>query len=200
MSQNNSPNLAGWAAIITAIAALITAIGFPNFFPDLVKQYLPQEKPLPKAKNNNSTSSNTNKEEPKPSIPNVGDNPVPLPGSDKNPIDWDDTALEDKKNKEDAEAISGGSQEVFEVQNKTKYDIFYTVDGEKQYNGTHSPDSFWQWAAYNGGIIKFDLNMRKGKVQWKTYNLKDGRIYAFKENKRTKIPYDVDLYDVGPLW
>ena len=43
MNQNNSPNLAGWASIITAIAALITAIGFPNFFPDLVKRFLPKD-------------------------------------------------------------------------------------------------------------------------------------------------------------
>lgn len=40
MSRNNSPNLAGLAAIITAIAALITAIGFPNFFPALVKDLI----------------------------------------------------------------------------------------------------------------------------------------------------------------
>ncbi|MBW4483984.1 MAG: hypothetical protein KME14_15705 [Tildeniella torsiva UHER 1998/13D] len=32
-------NLAGWAAVITACAAVITAVGFPNFFPDLVKHY-----------------------------------------------------------------------------------------------------------------------------------------------------------------
>ena len=38
MSGNNRPNLAGWAAILTAMAAIITAIGFTDFFPDLVKQ------------------------------------------------------------------------------------------------------------------------------------------------------------------
>lgn len=32
MSQNNRPNLTGWAAIITSIAALITAIGLPDSF------------------------------------------------------------------------------------------------------------------------------------------------------------------------
>ena len=100
-------------------------------------------------------------------------------------------------NKEDAEAISGGYQEVFEVQNKTKYYVGYVIDGEKH---TLSPGDFYTEVAYNGGIIKFDLDRRKGKVQLKKYNLKNGRIYAFKENKRTKIPYDVDLYDVGPLW
>lgn len=36
--EDKNSNLAGWAAVITAIAALITAIGFPSFFPDLVKQ------------------------------------------------------------------------------------------------------------------------------------------------------------------
>ena len=43
MSGNNQPNLTGWAAILTAIATIITAIGFPDFLPDLAKQFLQQE-------------------------------------------------------------------------------------------------------------------------------------------------------------
>jgi hypothetical protein len=46
MSQDNKPNLAGWAALITAIASLITAIGFPVLFPDLVKRFLPPVLPF----------------------------------------------------------------------------------------------------------------------------------------------------------
>lgn len=36
--KDKKSDLVGWAAVLTAIATLITAIGFPNFFPDLVKQ------------------------------------------------------------------------------------------------------------------------------------------------------------------
>ena len=43
MSKTTKFDLAGWAAIITAIAALITSIGFPNFFPDLIKNILGEE-------------------------------------------------------------------------------------------------------------------------------------------------------------
>lgn len=32
-------NFVGWAAVITACAGVITAFGFPSFFPDLVKHY-----------------------------------------------------------------------------------------------------------------------------------------------------------------
>ncbi len=40
MSKTNDPNLMGWAAIITALATLITAIGFPSILPDLARQLL----------------------------------------------------------------------------------------------------------------------------------------------------------------
>ena len=55
MSGNNQPNLAGWAGILTAIAAIITAIGFSDFFPDLVKQLLGQN-------NSNSIITNQNRD------------------------------------------------------------------------------------------------------------------------------------------
>lgn len=38
--EDKSIDLRGWAAIVGAIATLITAIGFPDFFPDLVKHFL----------------------------------------------------------------------------------------------------------------------------------------------------------------
>ena len=47
MSQNNRPNLAGWAAILTAIATLITAIGFPNYFLHIVGKLNPNKVPQP---------------------------------------------------------------------------------------------------------------------------------------------------------
>ncbi len=90
--------------------------------------------------------------------------------------------------KEDAESISGGFQEVFEVKNLTKKNIFYTVDGERQYDP--SPGSSWTWTAYKGGIIKFNVGSKL-----KSYNLSDGRVYAFKTSRD-----GIDLYDVGPAW
>lgn len=47
MSQDNKLNLAGWAALITAIAALITAIGFPVLFPALVERFFSPPNPVP---------------------------------------------------------------------------------------------------------------------------------------------------------
>ena len=38
--NNTGLNLAGWAAVITAFGTVLTAIGFPNFFPDIIKQAL----------------------------------------------------------------------------------------------------------------------------------------------------------------
>ena len=33
-------NLVGWAAVLTAFGTVLTAIGFPSFFPDIIKQAL----------------------------------------------------------------------------------------------------------------------------------------------------------------
>jgi hypothetical protein len=57
MSQDNKSNLAGWAALITAIAALITAIGFPVLFPDLVNKFLLTDKPVPPKQSDNPVPS-----------------------------------------------------------------------------------------------------------------------------------------------
>lgn len=59
MSGNNQPNLAGWAAILTAIAAIITAIGFPAFFPDLAKQFFGQDNSNPTITDQNGDLSNS---------------------------------------------------------------------------------------------------------------------------------------------
>jgi hypothetical protein len=93
MSETNNPNLVGWAAIITAIAALITAIGFPSFFPDLVKNSLPSE---PITQDKNPTSPNTNKEKPtSPQEPDAIQTPESRDGNVPNTIrtlKWNDTA------------------------------------------------------------------------------------------------------------
>lgn len=59
MSGNDQPNLAGWAAILTAIAAIITAIGFPAFFPDLAKQFFGRDNSNPTITDQNGDLSNS---------------------------------------------------------------------------------------------------------------------------------------------
>jgi serine/threonine protein kinase, bacterial len=49
--KEKGSDLAGCAAILTAIAALMTAIGFPAFFPELVKRIFPvAPEPTPSAR------------------------------------------------------------------------------------------------------------------------------------------------------
>lgn len=103
--------------------------------------------------------------------------------------------LVEEINEQAAETISGG-YEVFTIKNQTKYNIPYSVDGGKWWG--HKPNHKWIWTAYKGGTIKFDTDMRKGYVKHKTYNLANGGVYAFRDNKSTKgNPYDVDLHRIG---
>jgi hypothetical protein len=65
MSGNNQPNLAGWAAILTAIAAIITAIGFPSFFPNLITQIFGLDNSnIENIEQKDNLSENTNPESP----------------------------------------------------------------------------------------------------------------------------------------
>ncbi|MEH2352603.1 hypothetical protein [Nostoc sp.] len=94
-----------------------------------------------------------------------------------------------------AETISGG-YEVFEVKNKTGYNIPYTVDGTT--TGDPSPGSDRIWTAYSGGIIEFDSDGRSGYELYKKYNLADGGVYEFQDNTTTiGNPYDIELYKVA---
>lgn len=102
-------------------------------------------------------------------------------------------------NDKSAETISGG-YEVFKIQNRTKYDLVYLLDG---YNirpllgGLHKSGKDVTWTAYSGGTIKFDEDMRSGFIQYKTYNLSHGQVYVFRENKKTTgNPHDIDIYHV----
>ena len=96
--------------------------------------------------------------------------------------------LDEKK----AETISGGKQEVFTILNETKYNVAYRVDGKKK---IHKPGQIWIWTAWLGGRIKFDRDGRKGVRAYKRYNLSDGRVYVFKDDKSTPgNPWDIDLY------
>ena len=94
----------------------------------------------------------------------------------------------------DGEKVSGG-YEVFTIKNKTKYDITYTVDGK---SWTHKPGKEWVYTAHHGGIIKFDQDGRSGVKSYKKYDLANGGIYEFQDNKSTHgNPYDIELYDIG---
>jgi hypothetical protein len=70
--EDNKSNLAGWAAVLTAVAALITAVGFPDFLPDLVERVFP-DPPIPPSPPSTSPSP-----EPSPTSP-VPPQPSPLP-------------------------------------------------------------------------------------------------------------------------
>jgi hypothetical protein len=93
-----------------------------------------------------------------------------------------------------AEIISGG-YEVFTIRNKTGYDITHVLDGKAF---LIKPNESWVYTAYNGGIIKLDTDGRNDKKEFQSYNLSDGKIYEFQDNKYTRgNPYDIDLYRVG---
>jgi hypothetical protein len=97
-------------------------------------------------------------------------------------------------NEEDAETISGG-YEVFTVKNKTNYNVGYSVDNK---SWTHKPNESWIWTAHSGGTIKFDVDGRADVTHYKSYNLANGGIYEFQDNKSTSgNPYDIELYSVA---
>lgn len=106
-------------------------------------------------------------------------------------------------NEKSAETISGGrfengggKYEVFKIYNQTGAGSSnpYTIDGVR----TKYPKSNSFWVTDRGGTIKFDYDYGRKGVQLKTYNLSNGRKYAFRYNTSTAYPYDIDLYDIGP--
>ncbi|MDZ7964186.1 MAG: hypothetical protein RM368_04320 [Nostoc sp. DedSLP03] len=96
-----------------------------------------------------------------------------------------------------AETIGGGYR-VFEIKNKTVYDIPYAIDGTL--TGTLAPDSDRIWTAYSGDglTIEFDADVRIDYIKLKKYNLTDG-VYEFQNDLSTDNPYDIDLYSVEPI-
>ena len=98
-------------------------------------------------------------------------------------------------NEKSAETISGGA-EVFTIKNETKYRIPYSIDGKQTQNADPGQSSVW--TAHSGGIIKFDRDSRSGVTDMKSYNLADGKVYAFRDNNKTSgNPYDIELYSIG---
>ncbi|MDJ0898025.1 MAG: hypothetical protein QNJ55_04380 [Xenococcus sp. MO_188.B8] len=97
----------------------------------------------------------------------------------------------------DGEKVSGG-YEVFTINNETQYDINYFVDGKLTKPKFAKPGSSSVWTAYDGGIIEFDTDGRNDYKQWKKYDLSDGGVYAFRDNKSTPgNPYDIELYKIS---
>ena len=101
-----------------------------------------------------------------------------------------------KLNDENAETISGGRFERFIISNQTKnIRIPYTVDGKRTPNP--NPGRRVLWTTNRGGIVNFDFDFRRPGVQSRKFNLANGRRYAFRLNKRTRNPFDINLYKVG---
>ncbi|MEH1917927.1 hypothetical protein [Nostoc sp.] len=95
------------------------------------------------------------------------------------------------------ETISGGYG-VFEIKNKTVYNVPYAIDGTV--TGDPAPGSDRIWTAYsgNGLTIEFDADVRIDYIKLKKYTLTDG-VYEFQNNLNTDNPYDIDLYSVEPI-
>ncbi|MEH2352604.1 hypothetical protein [Nostoc sp.] len=93
------------------------------------------------------------------------------------------------------ETISGG-YEVFEVRNKTGYDIPYGIDGSVV--GNLAPESSRIYTIYGGGglTIEFDVDISTDYKQLKKCTLTNG-VYEFQYNLSTAYPYDIELYFVG---
>lgn len=93
-----------------------------------------------------------------------------------------------------AETISGG-YEVFTVRNRTKYNIPYTIDGTRAPHYAARSGGGAVWTAYRGGIVSFDKDGRSGYIDQQRYNLANGGLYTFRDNKKTVgNPHDIDLY------
>ena len=101
-------------------------------------------------------------------------------------------------NEKDAETVSRGAYEAFTVKNQTQKAVSYSVDGTSWY---HLPKANngggWVWTTFNGGEIKFDQDTRPEYTDYKSYNLYNGGIFAFRENTTTTgNPFDIELYDI----
>lgn len=105
--------------------------------------------------------------------------------------------LVEELNEQAAETISGG-YEVFTIKNQTKYDVNYSLDGKQTKSQYVKPNTSSVWTSHKGGIIEFDIDGRNNYIELKKYNLADGGVYAFRDNKKTKgNPYDIDLYRIS---
>jgi hypothetical protein len=108
---------------------------------------------------------------------------------------WSEFGAVEELSEQAAETISGGQQEVFTISNKTGYNITHVLDGQAF---DIKPNQSWSYVAYRGGIINFDADGRSGYNQNKTYNLGNGHVYEYQDNKSTPCnPYDIDLYTVA---
>jgi hypothetical protein len=95
---------------------------------------------------------------------------------------------------QDSEKYNGGYTERFTLKNEVNnYSMSYSVDGT---SARLSSNYYQDWTAYSGGVVEFDRDARSGYQASKTYNLSNGRTYAFRPNTSTSNIYDFDLYDI----
>jgi hypothetical protein len=107
---------------------------------------------------------------------------------------WSEFGAVEELSEQAAETISGG-QEVFTIYNKTGYNITHVIDG-KAFG--LQPNEGRVYTAYRGGMINFDADGRSGYKQNKTYDLGEGHVYEYLDNKSTAgNPFDIDLYRVA---
>jgi hypothetical protein len=76
--QEKKGNLAGWIGLLTAVAAILGAIGFNQFFPDIVKRYIVST-PQPSSSITPSTPTPTPTQLPDPSPTPIPTPPTPTP-------------------------------------------------------------------------------------------------------------------------
>ncbi|MEH2237648.1 hypothetical protein [Nostoc sp.] len=105
-----------------------------------------------------------------------------------------DLGLLEELDEQSAETINGG-YEVFTIRNKTGYNINFFLDNT---SFTQSPNDANVYTASSGGIIEFDTDGRNDYKQFQKYDLANGGVYEFQDNKNTPgNPYDIDLYSVA---
>jgi hypothetical protein len=93
-----------------------------------------------------------------------------------------------------AQQFNGGAER-FRIENQvSNYSVGYNVDGTRD---RLRPGYYQNWIAYSGGIVQFDKDARSGYQPSRNYNLSNGRVYAFRSNRATRNPYDIDIYRIA---
>ena len=117
---------------------------------------------------------------------------------------WSEFDAVEELSEQAAETISGGglftpfgeayADETFTIKNQTGYTIPIVLDGTKF---TTLPYESAIYTTHKYGTLSFDSDIRPG-IKAKTYNLADGSVYAFQNNKKTPgNPYDLDIYKIA---
>lgn len=93
-------------------------------------------------------------------------------------------------NEEDGEIISGG-YEKFTLKNKIdNIRVGYSIDGGNEVY--LQPYETREVSTFGEGIIKFDTDGRNDYLNYRSYNLEDGKTYEFQ-----KDPLAINLFSVA---